>query len=422
MSTNQRRMAFLLILFCTIPGLASAQRVATLVGKVIDPESKPIQDVVVTATSPQLPQFNEVRKTDKKGSFTINFSQVDVTYHYRFDKAGYQTLEVNQDWSLEGTQRFEWTMHPGTVAVGGPPPASTSEPAILAFNAAVTALKAKDYATAEAKFKEAVGLDPKLVQGWAALSAVQVLTGHNKEAAEAAEQAMALGSKDEAVLQTRWQAYRNLKDDAKAAEALKDLEATGRRAEEAKKIHNEAVALVKAGDNAGAFAKFQEALAIDPTLEASQVGLATAGLKIGKFAEAATAAEAILKADPGNEAALRLRYNACLSLPDKDRLADALVGIGALEPAIAKNGLLKLAFEAYDANDKVKSKERFLEVLQVDPNEPLAHYYLALVYVNDGDTKEAISHLERFIALAPNAKEADTARGMIKQLSAIKGA
>jgi type IV pilus assembly protein PilF len=247
-----------------------------------------------------------------------------------------------------------------------------------------------------------------------------VQTGHNQEAAAAAEQAMALGSRDVTVLTARWQAYRNLKDDAKAAAALKDLESVGRRAEEAKKIHNEAVALVKAGDNAGAFAKFQEALSVDPTLQVSQVGLATAGLKIGKFAEAATAAETVLKADPKNEAALRLRYNACLSLGDPERLADALVGLAPVEPAIARNGLLKLAFEAYDANDQVRAKQRFLRLLDVDPNQPLGHYYLALVYVNQGDNKEAMNHLERVIALAPGSKEADSARDMIKQLGKIK--
>ena len=39
-----------------------------------------------------------------------------------------------------------------------------------------------------------------------------------------------------------------------------------------------------------------------------------AALKAGQYADAATAAEAILKNDPKNEQALRLRYNACLKL------------------------------------------------------------------------------------------------------------
>jgi Tfp pilus assembly protein PilF len=175
---------------------------------------------------------------------------------------------------------------------------------------------------------------------------------------------------------------------------------------------------VKAGDSAGAFAKFQEALTLDPDLRVSLVGLATAGLKIGRNAEAATAAETILKADPKNEAALRLRYNACLNLGDPERLAAALAGLAAVEPAVAKNGLLKLAFDAYDANDRTRAKDRFLEVLQIDPNQPLAHYYLALVYVNEGATAEAKTHLEKFIVLSPNSPEAATAREMLKQIKA----
>ena len=407
----------LLVLLWIIPGLALAEQRGRLVGKVVDPQGNPIPGVAVTVTSPQIPSFKELRTTDKKGAFTVDFRQVDVTYHYRFDKVGFQSTEVQQEWHLEGTQGYQWTMYPGKSAVGGLPPASTSEPAVLAFNGGVAALKAKDYATAEAKFREAVGHDPNLLQAWVALSAVQVETGHNQQAAEAAEKAMTLGSMDEAVLLSRWQAYRNLKDEAKAAEALKDLERVGRRAEEAKRIHNEAVALVKAGDNTGAFAKFQEALSVDPNLKASLLGLATAGFKIGRNAEAATAAEAILKADPKNEHAIRLRYNACLTLGDTARLIDALVGLAAVEPAVAVSGLLKLAFEAYDANDKVQIKERFRKVLEVDPNQPLAHYYLAMAYVNEGATEEARSHLERFLTLAPNNREAETAREVLNRLT-----
>ena len=416
MSTSRRAVSFVLLLLLMIPALAYAQK-GRLIGKLVDPEGKPIQGATVTATSPQVPSFREVRTTDRRGNFILDFREMGVTYHYRFEKQGFQPLEANQEWDLEGTERFEWKMSPGTgPEIGGLAPASSSEPAVLAYNAGVSAVKAKDYTIAETRFREAVGHDPKLVQAWSALAAVGLQTGNNQGAAEAAEKAIALGARDEAILTARWQAYRNLNDGERAAEALKDLEAFGRRAEEAKKFHNEGVGLVKAGNDAAAFAKFQEAVNLDPSLQASQLGLATAALKIGRNAEAAAAAEAVLKADPGNQAAIRIRYNACLVLGDNDRLSDALVGLAVVEPAVAKNGLLKLAFEAYDANQTAKAKERFLKALAVDPNQPLAHYYLALVLVNEGNTAEARMHLERFIALAPSGKEADTAREMLKQL------
>ncbi len=162
--------------------------------------------------------------------------------------------------------------------------------------------------------------------------------------------------------------------------------------------------MVKANNQEAAFAKFQEALNLNPSLRPSLVGLATAALKLGKNAEAATAAETILKLDPRNEQALRLRYNACLALNDPDRLFDALTGLAAVEPTVAKNGMLKLAFDAYDGNDKAKVKARFMKVLEVDPNQPQAHYYLALVLVGDGNTAEAKAHLEKFVALAPERR------------------
>jgi tetratricopeptide (TPR) repeat protein len=418
MYAKLRTIAWLLFLMWMVPSLAFAERRGRLVGRIHDAEGNPIPGVVVTATSPQIPSFREVQTTDKKGVFTIDFNQIDVTYHYRFDKAGYQSMEAEQAWSLEGSQLYEWTMHPATAEiVQGLLAASTSEPAILAYNAGITAVKAKDYATAEAKFKEAVGHDPNLRQGWASLSTVQVELGHNEAAAAAAEKAMALGSTDESVLLSRWQAYRNLKNETKAAEALKDLEKVGRRTEEAKRIHNEAVALSKAGDYAGAFAKFQEALNVDPNLQVSMLGLATAGVKIGRNAEAAIAAETILKTDPKNEAAIRVRYNAYLALGDKAKLVEALVGLAAFEPVIARDGLLRLAFDAYDANDLVVAKERFGKVLQVDPNYPQAYYYLGVINAGQGAMAEAKRQIERFLQLAPKDPEASSARDMLKYLS-----
>ncbi len=418
MRTKKHTPACLLFLIWMLPALAFAQRQARLIGKVVDPDGKPIPGVTVTTTSKQIPKFQDVETTDKKGMFTVDFNEVDVTYVYRFDKAGYQTMQVEQVWHLVGSQFFTWTMQLGQSAapVGGLAPVSTSQPAIAAFNAGVAALKAKDRETAATKFKEAVAEDPKLRQGWEALSTLQLDLGRNQEAADAAEKAMALGSTAPAVLTARWQAYRNLKDDVKAAEAQKDLARIGQQTEEAKKLHNEGLALMKAGDDAGAFAKYEEALKLDPSLEPSLVGLATAGIKLGKYAEAEAAAESILKADPKNEAAIRLRYNACLGLGDKAKLADALMGLAAYEPVKARDGLLRLAFEAYDANDMVLAKQRFNETLQIDPTYPQAHYYLGLIDVGLGASAEARTHFERFLQLAPNDKEAESAREALKYL------
>ncbi len=419
MFRKQRAIVCCLILILAVPGLAFAARAARLLGRVVDSDNEPIKGVTVTVTSLEIPEFRETETTNKKGMFIVDFDRINVTYVYRFEKTGYQVMEVREQWIQEGTRQSQWTMQQAEAqATEGLITTSTSVPAVEAYNQGVAALEDKEYQSAEAKFLESIEHDPELHQAWAALSMVQVELGRFQEAAESAERAIALGSTDEAAMLSRWKAYSNLKDEAKAAEALKDLERVGNLREEAKGLHNEAVALMKAGDDAGAFAKFQEALSLDPNLEDSLQGVASTGVKIGKYEEAASAAETILKIDPNNENAVRHRYNACLALGDKERLAESLVGLAPFEPQVARDGLLLLAFEAYDAIDMAKAKKRFQQVLKIDPKQPQAHYYIGVVYLNEGSKEEAKSHFETFLEVAPDSPEADTARAMLKHIGA----
>jgi tetratricopeptide (TPR) repeat protein len=415
---RHRTIAWILVVILVVPGLASAIRKGRLVGRVVDPEGDPIPGVTVTATSVEVPGFKVVETTDKKGVFKIDFDVINVVYNYQFQKVGYQSTEATQTWRKDGTARHDFIMQPGaTRAVSGAPAVSTSNQAILAFNAGVAAFEAKDYATAEAKIEEALGHDPELRQAWGALSVIELEQGHYQEAVEAAEQAMALGSTDEVILRTRWEAYRNLGDEAKTAEAREDAENAGRLTEEAKRIHNEAVALSKAGNFEGAFAKFQEAVEVDPNLQVALLGVATTGLKIDRNAEVVAATETILKEDPQNEQAIRMRYNASLKLGDENLIIDALVSLAVVEPDMARDGLWLLALAAYDASDMARAKMRFNKVIEVDPNRPRAHYYLGLIYVSEEANAEAKSHLERFLELAPDDPDAATAEDLVKFLS-----
>jgi tetratricopeptide (TPR) repeat protein len=418
MTTKQRTIVGLLILILAVPELASAIRKGRLVGRVLDPDDNPIPGVTVTATSEQLPKFRVVETTDKKGVFKIDFDDINVVYRYEFQKAGYQTTVATQTWRKDGTGRQDFIMLPGaSPTAGAAVPTSTSSPAIAAFNSGRAAFEKQDYQDALAKFEEAVDHDPELRQGWGALSVVHLKLGQYREAADTAEKAMALGSTDVMVLQSRWEAYRDLGDEAKAAEAQKDLQETGRLAEEAKKVYNEGVLLLKAGDEEGAYAKFQDAAEFDPNLRVAQLAVATTALKVEHHAEAAAAAQAILDENPQDEEAIRIRYNACLGLGDDEKLIDALVGLAALEPGIARDGLWRLALEAYDAGDMVRAGERFRKVLEVDPNYPWANYLLGLVLMGEEDNREAISYLERFIQLAPDDPEAPSARDLVEYLS-----
>jgi Tfp pilus assembly protein PilF len=88
-----------------------------------------------------------------------------------------------------------------------------------------------------------------------------------------------------------------------------------------------------------------------------------------------------------------------------------------VEPTTARDGLLRLALAAYDAQDVDRAKERFGKVLEVDPTHARCHYYLGLISVNEGANYEAVRHFERFIELAPDDPDAATAGDLVKYLS-----
>jgi tetratricopeptide (TPR) repeat protein len=411
MTKGLRRTVSLLALLLVGAWTASAARQGRLIGKVVDPEGHPIAGVKVTTTCAEDPDFNQVTTTNDRGIFIVDFDRINVLYRYELVKAGHVTLKVEQRWTLEGTERHEFKMFPAeAVAEDAGPPASASSEAVRAFNAGVTAFKARDYSGAQARFEEALRHDPSLRQAWAALSEVQVEQKLYPQAAEAADKAVALGATDEPLLRARWEAYRNLGDPAKATKAREDLEQHSRLTEEAKRIHNEGVALAKSGDEAGAYAKFQEALTIDANLQPALLGLAASGLKTGHAAEAFAAAESVLKADPQNEAAIRARYNAALQLGDESKIVDALVGLATVDKATARDNLFKLASAAYDSDDAPEARARLAQVLAIDPNHARAHYLLGLLLMREGSKAEARKHLERFLSLAPGDPDSATAR------------
>lgn len=415
MITRKSVLIFSLVFILLVTGMAEARK-ARLIGKIVDTEGNPIEGVTVRATSDDVPNFDETERTDAKGVFKLDFDVIEVVYKYEFSKSGYITLKTEQTWRKDGTARFSYTLTRGESGAIGDTPVVTTSEAAQAYQDAVNAFNAKDLPTAEIKLEEALVHDPDLRQAWVALSVIELEQGDYTEAAEAAEMAIELGATDVAVFRTRWEAYRLLGDEAKTAEAQADMVQFGQLAEEAKRIYNEGIAALKAGDKETAFGKFQQSLSADPNLEPALFAAATTGYEIGEFAESAAAAETILKNDPGNEDALRLRYNAALELEDDDMLMDALVGLAPVEPQAAKQNLWVLAMAAYNANDNEETKERFAKVLLVDPNNAQAHYLLGLVYLGEDAKAETKEHLERFLELAPDDPEAASAREILSYI------
>lgn len=73
----------------------------------------------------------------------------------------------------------------------------------------------------------------------------------------------------------------------------------------------------------------------------------------------------------------------------------------------------------YNAENKLEqARNKYLEAIQIRPDFAEAHYNLGLIFSKMGDNVKAVSHLEKFLQLSPNARNAETIRAYVQKLKA----
>lgn len=151
-----------------------------LLGTVTDSSGAGIEGVTVIVTTPSLRTFKLTNKTDAKGRYSLVLNDCTMPYHVAFEKDGFvsagedKKIPINDQGTVDMKllKTSEAKAAPGAApgAAGGAAGPSTTEQAVLLFNAGVEAMNTGDKATAEAKFQESVKKNPDLPAGWQALA------------------------------------------------------------------------------------------------------------------------------------------------------------------------------------------------------------------------------------------------------------
>ena len=239
-------------------------------GTVSDETGKPVAGVKITVTTSEVTDYKQEATTDDKGRFAIVLNDATRTYTYRFDKEGYQSLEESLKIPAGSNTEKNFTVmsmeaaQKQAAAEGGQPqPADTPEnKAANAFNEGATAFNAQDYATAKAKFQEALSLNPNLPQAHQALGRVHLAEKNYQEAAAAAEKVLALSPGDAKAQALAYEAYTGLGNKEKAKEFESSLAAANPKVA-AVNFYNQGVELFNAGKPAEAVPVLEKALAAD---------------------------------------------------------------------------------------------------------------------------------------------------------------
>lgn len=207
-----------------------------------------------------------------------------------------------------------------------------------------------------------------------------------------------------------------------AKELLTEAAAAGPDAEAAPadggyvKIYNTGVMALDGGDINGARSAFEQVLETKPDYGPAFGGMARVYWKQKDWPNAIEYGEKARELDPEDVQIDQVLYAAYEGNGDKKKAKEVLARMQEADPEKAGKNMFNQAADLYNAGDMAGAKPIFEELLATQPKNAKAHYMLGLCYISEGANDQAKQHLTTFLELAPNDKDAPTAKEMLSYL------
>lgn len=211
--------------------------------------------------------------TDKRGRYLAKLPDFTRVYRFKVTKETYSIFEQTVDFSTQNllagaTAELTITLPEDT----GPTPEAL-------FNEGVKAIQNDDLSGAEAKFKDALGLEPGLVPALSVLAMLAADAKRWSEALDYADKTLALSPTDVAALRARPEALTGLGRKEEADAALDRLAAVDKSPDGARILFNAGADAWQTKNAELATRRFEQAIAANPTLHQAHTALAE--VKIG---------------------------------------------------------------------------------------------------------------------------------------------
>jgi len=246
-------------------GVALAAGQARIYGTVTDENKAPLADVKITVVNSAVASIRLEAKTDAVGKWALTLVDATKSHHYRFEKEGYQPMEMDKKLPIGSNERHDVVMKSAAavMAEAGEGLSTPANNAVMAFNAGVEALRMGDNGTAVAKMKEALEQDPELIKAHEALAIVYAQDKKYAEAAVEAEIVLAKDATSEKALRVAVDSYKNLGNKEKLAKYQAALGAID-PVTAASDLYNQGVNAYNAGDTKKALPFFQQSAEKNP--------------------------------------------------------------------------------------------------------------------------------------------------------------
>ena len=420
-SYSAARIAQAAILLTLAVLLAAPSWAATglIRGTVTDSNDQPLEGVLITVTSDELTSYRETVTTNKKGAFTLRFRSPQYKYKFLFEKAGFQAFTQEISPSATDMKRETFVMEQAesqvverhgdlqSVVTG------STNAAINAFNAGLTAQRDAKFEEAKAKFQEALEADDTLGPAHLALAQVRLDLREYEGAIASTEAAMERNIPAADALRIKFQALRALGRTEEADAIAGQLETAEDQKGAARGLYNDGATAFQAGDLETALAKFQKAAEFDPSLQDAHHAIATIYLGQENYEAAAESAETALSLGSEDVRTLRVLYDAYDALGRTEEVIEIAPRLAAVDPDFGGPKLVEQAAGLWNNGQTEKAVEVSKLALAIDPSMAKPHYFIGLNHLSAGENAEAKASLQKFVDMAPDDPEAATAREML---------
>jgi tetratricopeptide (TPR) repeat protein len=201
----------------------------------------------------------------------------------------------------------------------------------------------------------------------------------------------------------------------KAAPAGAAAAAAPSSSEQATLSYNAAVDLLNSGDKPGAEAKLKEAVAKNPDLPQAWQALALIAYQNKDWAKTLEYGQKALDLDPSMTNLYGMMTDAAEKSGDKKASAEWRKKYDEANPD-SPEILYNKGVEAYNKGKMKDAEAALTKAIEAKPDLAMGHFLLGMVSFNMNKKAAAKEHLQKYLDLDPNGKEAATAKELLPLL------
>ena len=179
--------------------------------------------------------------------------------------------------------------------------------------------------------------------------------------------------------------------------------------------YNDGVEALKAGDKAGALAKFQDAVKKNPDLPQGWQALTILAYQNKEWPQVLQNGQKALELDPSMTQLYQMMSVAAEQTGDKKAAAEWQAKYSEANPDTPEV-IYNKGVEAFNKKNYKEAADFFTKAVEAKPDFAIAHYQLGVVSLNLKKNADAKEHLQKYLELEPNGAEAETAKELLGML------